>query len=362
MATPSFVKRVVKTCLRIEKGDKVAIFSWRHMLDLAEAFAMECKRAGAHTFVESVSDDVWYDSVTNLPLDYLKTPNPFSLASAGVATAAIFIAGPENPERQQKVSAERWMALSRADKPYYERILKRKVRVVKISLGYVTPERAKTYNFDYQAWEKNVRESTDVEYKKMKELGKKLAKLLEKSREVEISNPDGTNLSFTLENRKAHIYDGLIDEEDIDTGATFAELPDGAVSVAPIETSAKGFVYSKIPFPQAGRVIESVTLGFKSGRVESFMGGKNVEVVKSLWEKATGNKDRIGWFTLGINPRAKLGFLTNQIVLGTVSIGIGENREFGGKNDSNYGLGITISKPTVKLDKEMIIEQGRLTL
>ncbi len=362
MVTPSFVKRVVRTCLRIGESDKVSIFSWRHTLDLADAFAMECKKAGAHTAVESVSDDVWYDSVISLPLDYLETPNPFSLASATVATAAIFIAGPKNPERQQKVSAERWMALSRADKSYYERILKRKVRAVKLLLGYVTPERAKTYNFNYQAWEKNVEESTDVEYRKMKELGEKLARVLEKSKEVEITNPDGTDLKFTLENRKAYVYDGLIDEEDISRGATFAELPDGAVIVAPSETSAEGVVYSTIPFPNVGRIVESVNLGFKDGKIDSFKGGKNIEVVKSLWEKASGDKDMIGGFSLGLNPKAKLGFLNNQIVLGTASIGIGENREFGGENDSNYGLTVTISQPTVKLDQTVIVKQGRLML
>ncbi len=362
MVIPTFVKRVVKTCLRIGKDDKVTIFAWRHMLDLAEAFAMECKRTGAHALIEFCSDDMWYDTVTNLPLDYLETPDPFGLALAGVATATIFISGPENPARQKRVPAERWMALSRADRPYYERILERKVRMAEIMLGYVTPQRAETYGFDYQAWEKNVRESTDVEYKKMQELGRKLANTLEKSREVKITNPDGTDLSFALEGRKAHVYDGVIDDEDIEMGAMFAKLPDGTVVVAPTETSANGILTSNLPFPQAGMLIQSVSFGFENGKVKSFVGGKNFELMRNLWEKATGDKDKIGWLTLGLNPRASLGFLNNKIVLGTASVGIGLNKELGGKNDSDWGLSLTLAKPTVKLDGKIIIKQGELTL
>lgn len=362
MVVPTFVKRVVRTCLSIGKDDKVAIFAWRHMLDLAEAFAMECKRTGAHALIELSSDDMWYDTVTNLPLDYLETPDPFDLALAGVATAAIFIAGPENPERQKGVPPERWMALARAERPYYDRILKRKVRMAKVLLGYVTPQRAKTYGFDYQAWEKNVRESTDVEYEKMQKLGRKLADTLEKSHEVKITNPDGSDVGFNLEDRKAHVYDGIIDDKDIEMGAIFAELPDGTVAVAPSETSANGIVTSSIPFPAAGRVIESISLRFENGKVGSLVGGNNIEVTKGQWEKATGDKDRIGWLTLGLNPKASLGFLNNPIVLGTASIGIGENKELGGKNDSDWNLSVTLVKPTVKLDGKAIIKQGRLML
>ncbi len=362
MAVPAFVKRVVRTCLRIGKDDKVVISAWRHMLDLAEAFSMECKRAGAHALVEFSSDDMWYESVTTLPLDYLEIPDPFDLALAGIATAIIFISGPENPEGQKRVQAERWMALSRSERPQYERILERKVRMAKIMLGYVTPQRAKTYGFDYQAWKRSVVESTDVEYQEMQKLGRKLASVIEKSQEVRITDPDGTDLSFTLEDRKAHVYDGMIDDEDIKMGAIFAELPGGTVAVAPNEASANGVLTSNIPFPQVGRVIERISLGFKDGRIDSFLGGKNIEVTQSQWEKATGDKDRMGWFTLGLNPRAELGYIDNSIVLGTASIGIGENKELGGTNESNWNLSVTLAKPTVQLDGRAIIKQGKLMI
>lgn len=362
MIVPPFVERVVKSCLRIGKGDKVTIFAWRHMLDLAEAFGVQCERAEARVHTEFTTDDMWYDAIVNRPIDYLETPDPFDLALAGIATACIFIAGPENPERMKDVPAERWMAKARADRPSYEKLLGRRVRIAEINLGYVTLQRARTYSFDYQVWKKNVEEAIDVEYEKMRELGRKAANALEKAHEVRVTDSDGTDLTFTLEGRKAHIYDGVIDDEDIKMGAIFASLPGGSVSVAPTETSANGVLSSNIPFAQAGKLIQRIVWRFEKGKLASFDGGKNIDVLKNIWKKETGDKDKIGWFAIGLNPKASLGFLHNPIVLGTATVGIGFNKELGGTNETDYGLPVTVAKPTVKLDGKTIIKQGELTL
>lgn len=362
MVVPTFVEKVVSSCLRVGKNDRITIYSWRHTIGLAEAFAMECKRHGAHTLVELMSDDMWYDAVENLPLDFLDIPDPFSLALADVATVNIFFSGPESPERMKGIPAERWVALSRADRPYYEKIVKRKVRTIVLTLGHVTPQRARTYGFDYKAWDKNVREATDVEYESMQQLGKRLAKLLEKSRKVEIINPEGTDLSFSLEGRRAHVKDGVIDDEDVEMGATFSSLPDGSVLVAPTETSAKGLLESNTSFPHAGSLVEGLSLSFDNGKLSSFAGGKNSEALRNMWEKATGDKDRIGWLELGLNPKASIGFTHDNIVLGTVTIGIGINKELGGKNESDWGLPVTLEKSTLKLDGKAIIKQGKLCI
>jgi leucyl aminopeptidase (aminopeptidase T) len=362
MIVPPLVERVVKNCLRIGKDDKVTVLGWRHVLDLAEAFAVECRRAGAHVHTEFMTDEMWYDSALNRPIDYLEAPDPFELALAGIDTATICIAGPENPERLKELSAERMMALARSDRPSYEKLFERRVRVVEIRLGLVTPQRAKTYGFDYQTWKKNVEEAIDVEYEKMQEIGRKIANVLETSHDVTITDPDGTDLTFALGGRKAHIYDGVIDDDDVKMGATYTELPSGYVAVATTETSANGTLSSSVPFAHAGTLIQRIAFRFEKGKLASFEGSKNIDTLKNMWKKATGDKDKIGWLTIGLNPKANLGYTYNPIVLGTATVGIGFNKELGGTNESDYALGVTVAKPTVKLDGKTIIKQGKLAL
>jgi leucyl aminopeptidase (aminopeptidase T) len=361
MVTLSFVKEVVRTCLRIGKKDRVIIFTWRHTIDLAEALAKECIRAGAKVHTEFSTDEIFYDTLMNSDIEYLKTPNPFVYSMVDIATAHIFISGPEDPERLKQVPLERWNLVSKADKPFYDRLFERKVRSAEILLGHVTTQRARTYGIDFKEWKNNVNDALDVKYEDMRTRGLKLRNLLEQTKKVHIIATNGTNLTFDLEDRPINLYDGIVDEKDVENGAIFAGLPGGVVQLAPSETSANGTFISNVPEPTTGVLLSFIKWDFKDGKIVTFEGGKNINVVKEMWEKGTGDKNRIGTFTLGINPKAKTGFTYNPIVLGTVSIGIGDNTKSGGKNESNWGFKSTLTQPTVEFDGKTIIKQGKFT-
>ena len=362
MSAPRFVKNVVNTCLRIGKGDRVTIFSWRHMIDLAEAFALECEKAGAMTLIELGTDKLYYQRALDLPLEHLRESSPFSLALLEVATANIFIAGPEDPERLKLIGGDRLNAMIEADKSYYDRLLEKTLRSANISLGLVTPQRAKTYGIDYHKWRENIQDAMDVKYQEMEKLGKKIADMLEKAREAHLTTAKGTDLTLKLEGRAVQVNDGVIDDEDIEKGADFTALPAGHVAVVPKESSANGVYVSDVPEAEQGLFIRDVVWKFKDGKLASFGGGENAESVKARWNDARGDKHQAGSLLIGLNPEAKTGFLYNPIVLGTASVGMGFNKELGGTNESDYALEVTVAKPTVKLDGKTIIKQGKLTL
>jgi len=362
MVAPRFVENVVRNCLRVRRGDRVFIFAWRHVLDLAEAFALECERVGAKTIIAVGTDDLFYQTAFDLPLEYLRESDPFGLALLDVTTANIFIQGPENPDRLSQIDPERNTARAEADKPYYDRFLERKIRTAQISLGYVTPQRAKTYGFDYEAWERDVNDAMDVKYEDMRDLGNKIGEKLEKAAMAHITSANGTDLTIELEGRTARVYDGVIDDEDIEKGAVFTMLPAGHVAVPPKERGTSGRYVSDVPEPRQGVLVRDMALDFKSGRVESFKCAKNCKVIEEMWKTAKGDKDQVGALMMGLNPKKKLGFMSSQIVLGTVTIGLGDNRDIGGKLDSDFMFNCTLAKPTVELDGKTIIKRGKLTI
>jgi hypothetical protein len=49
-------------------------------------------------------------------------------------------------------------------------------------------------------------------------------------------------------------------------------------------------------------------------------------------------------------------------MLGSVTIGIGDNRELGGKMESDFGAQCTVLKPSLKLDERLVIKNGKLVL
>ena len=165
-----------------------------------------------------------------------------------------------------------------------------------------------------------------------------------------------------MEDRPIFIYDGIVDEEDIKKGDTEITLPSGTVGLAPSELSVNGKFISDVPQAYAGKLIYDISWVFEDGRLVSFEGSRNLETLKSSWENAKGDKDKLGLLLVGLNPKAKTGFLENEIVRGTVTLAGGDNRLQGGKNETSWYQQITATQPTIELDGKRIMYQGNLTL
>lgn len=351
----------MKDCLRIGAEDNVLITTWQHMIDLANAIALECHKVGAKTFMNLNTDTVFYGSILKAPIASLKKPNKMAMTLWNSITASIDVSGPEDPVKMRKVPPDRWAALSHGEKPFVDKILKHRKRALYLLLGHVTPQRAKTYGFNFKRWQTGMTAATAVSYPALTRLAQKMKARLEKAKEVQITSPK-TKLTLHLDQRPVYVYDGVVDKDDIKTGSYDASLPAGTVTVAPVETSANGTVEFDLPIPQVGVLIHGLSWSFKDGRLASFTAAKNLKPVKDWWQKAQGNKDLIGSLSFGINPQARFGFLNNAIVQGAVSIGIGDNRFIGGKNNSDYGFEGTLGRASVKLDKKPFLRRGKYAL
>ena len=351
-------KSVVRECMNIRGDDVVWIGTWQHMVDLASLISIECNKIGAKSIMTLETDPACYSFMLDTPIALLKKPNPTILKLCDESTVNIFIVGPANPLRMPEISAERWAAKSEGEKYFIDRMAENKKRTVYISLGLVTPQRAETYGFNYEAWKENVTAATAVNYKLLREFGTKVKSILSNARKVHVT---GKNVDLTLDlgNRRRNLSDGVIDEKDMKIGTYEEYLPAGNVLIAPIETSAEGYVEFDLPVYQVSKVIEGLKWTFKSGKVVDYDAKKNIEAIKEWWKQAKGDKDRIGAIYFGINPIGKLGYLDDCSVRGAVSISIGDNRNYGGQNDSDYIFEGTLSKATVELDGKLFIKEGK---
>jgi leucyl aminopeptidase (aminopeptidase T) len=210
---------------------------------------------------------------------------------------------------------------------------------------------------------KTTEEAIKVDYPKLAELGRKIALRLERGSKVHITSKGGTDVRFEITKRPVHVQDGIVDQADIEHGLVSTQLPSGKVEVAPLEESARGTVVFDVPRALKGRLIQELRLDFEKGHFKEFKAKKSEEVFREVFEATQGDKDRIAQFTLGLNPKMDLiGYTTDELSLGTVTIGVGANRGIGGKNDSSFSFSGTITKPTVEIDGQTIMVDGRITL
>jgi len=355
-------QNVVNQSLRIREDDVVHITTSRHMLDLAEEIAMECRRAGAETTTLYWSEPVWYSSIRELPLDWLRGASKTDLALLDIPTANINLAAATDPAPMAKIPSERWAANSEGADYSYRKYAERKLRTANLALPLVTPQRARSYGFSYSAWKRATESALRADYSKISATGLKLRQLLDNAHEVHITSKNGTDLKFQLGGRRSLMDDGVIDDDDLSSGNFETTLPAGHINIAPDENSANGTVVFDLPAPLRGKLIQSLTWSFENGQVKKFTATKNADMVIPLWEKAAGDRSRFGLFGIGFNHVAKTGFMSDTIASGAVTLGVGENKTLGGQNMSTFAFQGTLKKSTVDFDGRTIVSEGRLTI
>jgi aminopeptidase len=354
-------KRLVNECLQVQPDEQVIIASWDHTLDYANALALEVEHAGGISTSTLMGNDFYWGYLKEVPeAQYTRRQKGF-LSLLDQTDAMIQLGGPRDPSVYPTVSGERTGKMFEGQKTINDKFMERKIRVLNLPVGLVTSERAKTYGFDYENWQRVTTNSLDVDHAKISALATKIESKLRNATNIRITAQNGTDLQLKLKNRAVHVHDGIIDKTDMDKGTIFEALPAGAVELAPDETSAEGKVLFDQPTALAGKMLSGLSLEFENGKLTKYTAAANLDSFKWLYENASGDKDRVGNIAIGLNPRAELiGFFNDRVVQGIVSIGIGGNKGIGGTNEAQFGHEESLRKPTLEVDGYTLVNNGKI--
>ncbi len=353
--------RIVNECLRVKTDEQVNIYSFPHTLDYANALALEVEKAGGVSNMLLETDEFFWGYLSEVPENQYARKQRAYLSLLEETDIQIGLGGPRDPTGFTKVPSERMAKMMEGEKEVEDKLRALKVRYLGMPIGLVTPERAKTYGFDYNQWRTSFSHALNVDHSRISTLGRSVASKLEKAKNVRVTSPNGTDLKFKLASRPVHVHDGILDDTDVSQGTLEESLPSGTVEVAPEESSVEGKIVFDQPTALMGRMLQGLQWTFTSGRLASYSAIANVDTFKGIYEKATGDKDRLASFTIGLNPNAALiGFYQDRIVMGTASIGIGGNKSIGGNNQAQFGHEQSLRKPTVELDGQKLIVDGKI--
>jgi len=370
-------RKVIREALNVTKGDVVGIMTWQHTIDLSDKLAIECYKVGADALTVLDTDDTYFERHKSLPLESFVVNERWV---NDYLTCDIWIQGPEDPDRFATVkeySPQKTMFLYELEKARFYKSLKKKVRSACITLGYVTPQRAKILGFDFEAWKTMMYDTIGVPKDSMAELGDRVRGVLEKGKEVHVISKNGTDLTFQIGSSPVQVDDGVISDDDLEKGNCITHVPAGEVLAIPVTGSAEGKVIGE-PFyrgrsgyrhyhPYATpytKLLNGLNITFKDGKVRSIKEPESVRAgwIEEMFKAAHGDRDLMGWLSLGINPRAEPGYFIDGMVRGAVTVGVGANKELGGRNDSGFAFGATILDGTVELDGKVILKNGKFTL
>ncbi len=200
----------------------------------------------------------------------------------------------------------------------------------------------------------------NADYKKISALTIKLQKILETGKEIRVTAPAGTDISFSIAGRKAYASKGLFHAK-----GESGNLPTGEAFLAPVEGTANGVFVVDGSMAGLGLIKNAnIKIEVENGFAAKISGGVIAKKLKAMLDSVGKNARNIAEFGIGTNDSAKLSgvLLEDEKVMGTIHIALGNNVSMGGSVNVPIHLDGVVKKPTVWMDNKLLMKDGKLLL
>lgn len=367
--TTELARRIVTDSAKIKPGDVVVINGGKHTIPLMEAIAIEAQKAGGMVTMFLNSDRVMRSQNVDVPEKYLEQKPVFFAEWLKQMDVYIGLPGAEDYKSIiADVPEARFAKASQAGQVITDMLNGAKLRLV--SIGYPSKQEAEYNKLDFASYEKMHWAAVNADYQQIAAQGEQLKKLLQGAKQVRVTSPSGTDVSFAVTNRPVFVMGGVVSEQASKEKfflSRIASLPGGSLTLAPLETSVNG----KVVVPRATCRFEPLTdasYEFKNGKLENFKAAKGADCFNQTMAAYSGPKDMFGTFSIGLNPALKViedgGDYRPSDAAGMIYVGIGDNQMLGGSNkvQGQGGYGFPIVKATVAIDGKVVVKDGQLVL
>jgi leucyl aminopeptidase (aminopeptidase T) len=363
-ATPPGVARaLVGSALGVRRGEQLVVVSWNHTLPWAAACVAEARRVGARALLLLEDEAAFWRSVERSP-----SPRPWAGLSHSVraaldrADALVYFPGPADRPRLHALPAPLLTPFLGADDEWLSAARKARLRSVRCLLGYASDAQADHWGVPGAMWRSQlIRAITDVDYRTIRKDGRRAAELLRRGRVLRLTATNGTDLALRLRGRTPSVDDGLVHADDLRQGRSVAAAPAGSVVVAIDEGSAEGTAISNRPsFLSPGKV-EGAQWEVEHGRLRNYWYTEGGEAFESEFARAPRGRETVGLFALGLNPSLAPGVpQAEDEEAGTVTLAIGGNTLYGGRNRCRFLSWITVGEATVAVDGAPLCDRGKV--
>jgi leucyl aminopeptidase (aminopeptidase T) len=349
----------------VKEGDKVLISGSVRDAPLLEDIAVEVMKAGAHPLITLTSDRLMQRSFFEVPARFDNVTSPVGRLLVDEFDVQINLDVGENEAVLAGVPMSRRAARAKAAQPNNDAFFKRHVRSVNLGNGlYPTATLSRRLGVTQPSLINAFWRASAVSPTTLRTRANTLRQAFANGQVVTLTAPNGTNISFRVDLDRALISDGALTEERVKQGSAAAStwLPAGELMLPATNGSANGKIVLD-RYLLDGRLIRGLTLVFERGALTSMTAANDFSGLKSIYDAAGGDKNRFGYIDIGVNPETRLPVGSGRIVWtapGSVVIGFGDNRGFGGSNTSDFGFAAQLSGATVTVDGTPVVANGRL--
>ena len=352
-------EKVVNKCMDVKEDEVILVRGGTHNFEFVENIAVNIRKNGAFPVVMAETDRLSKRIIEETDIEHLEKTPSYYLNWLEDIDGIIGIDSQKDPRSLSQLPEDKIGAARRGNRDVNTKFQQEKVRWT--GIGYPTKEKAEMYGISYEEFWNMFWKALNTDYDELKLKGNKLAEKVRSGDQVHITSDKGTDLTFSVKDRHILVDDGVISKADIERGDIGNNLPCGEVFCAPIESSANGRAYFDLAFYR-GNKITGIDAVFKDGRLIKAEAEENGDLFNQVLENSQGDKDIIGEFGIGINPEVHkaIGYtITDEKIIGSIHIAIGENRMFGGKNESTLHWDLVMLGPSFEVDGNLVMKNGK---
>jgi leucyl aminopeptidase (aminopeptidase T) len=195
-----------------------------------------------------------------------------------------------------------------------------------------------------------------VDYAELKRKGEWLADRMTEASTARVTSAAGTDIVLSLDGRAGRSDDGNLQQR-----GTMGNLPAGEGYIAPLETVGDGVIVFDASLAGYGRLPTPFRVSVEHGRVVHADTDVGAWLLETL--DAGGEHGRsLAELGIGTNPAATVtgNVLEDEKAIGTIHLAFGASASLGGVNVATVHIDGVMLQPTVELDGEGVIDDGRL--
>lgn len=201
----------------------------------------------------------------------------------------------------------------------------------------------------------------EADFEAIAPLCKSMAKALEDAKEVHITTPLGTDLTFNTAGRRGNALYCLVEP------GQFSTAPTVEANTTPIEGTAQGKIVcdASVPYIGIGLLDEPIVCDVVDGFITSIEGGKQAKMLADdLASMNDPNVYNIAELGIGLNPNCRfIGLmLEDEGVYGSIHIGIGTSANLGGELRAACHYDLIMTEATVTLDGKVVLKDGEVMI
>jgi leucyl aminopeptidase (aminopeptidase T) len=195
-----------------------------------------------------------------------------------------------------------------------------------------------------------------VDYAELRRKGEWLAARLTSASSAKVTSAGGTDIVLSLTGRT-----GVSDDGSIQQPGAIGNLPAGEGFIAPLETIGDGTIVFDGSLAGYGRLTSPVHVTVERGRAVEAHADAGEWLLETL--DSGGEHGRsLAELGIGTNPAAILtgNVLEDEKVIGTMHLAFGTSAGIGGVNVAGVHIDGVVLRPTIELDGERVLDDGRL--